>query len=131
MRADGRRATVEEIFSVYRRLARRHFPEAGVTLCGAGVAADLPPAPPNALSICAAMAGKPVALLRLEFQDVRATNDGGAANDIRTRAAPLLDCLCREVRDCARPSLEAATLTERTEELQWLFGLRTAAFELQ
>lgn len=43
--------------------------------------------------------------------------------ELASTAAPLLDCMCRELGQLGRKAAKGATLAERTEELEWLFGL--------
>jgi diguanylate cyclase (GGDEF)-like protein len=43
--------------------------------------------------------------------------------DVVSATAPWVDCLCREIGQIGHQPLASATLSERTEELEWLFSL--------
>jgi len=67
--------------------------------------------------------GKPVSILQVTVHDKPPASDNRVMRDTVSAAAPLVDCLCRELGQQARKALPSATLSERTEELEWLFAL--------
>ncbi len=72
--------------------------------------------------------GRPVSILQVIVTGDQAgrtqpPSDVRIMRDTAGAAAPLVDCLCRELAQSIRKSLPAATLSERTEELEWLFSL--------
>lgn len=67
--------------------------------------------------------GKPVSILQVTVQSKAPASDTRVMRDTVGAAAPLVDCLCRELGQPARKSLPSATLSERTLELEWLFAL--------
>jgi len=67
--------------------------------------------------------GRPASILQVTVPCTEAATDKRVMRDTVSAAAPLVDCLCRELGQHARKALPAATLSERTEELEWLFTL--------
>jgi diguanylate cyclase (GGDEF)-like protein len=67
--------------------------------------------------------GKPVSILQVTVASKPAAGDERVMRDTVGAAAPLVDCLCRELGQQLRKALPSATLSERTEELEWLFAL--------
>jgi diguanylate cyclase (GGDEF)-like protein len=76
-----------------------------------------------AVAIPILLDGKPVSVLLVEAPCDKSASDRRSMRDIAGAAAPLVDCLCRELGQQARKALPSATLSERTEELEWLFAL--------
>lgn len=67
--------------------------------------------------------GRPASILQVTVPCTEATADKRVMRDTVSAAAPLVDCLCRELGQRASKALPSATLSERTEELEWLFAL--------
>jgi diguanylate cyclase (GGDEF)-like protein len=67
--------------------------------------------------------GKPISILLVRMLGDRTHSERRVLNDVMGAVAPLLDCLCRELSQIGRKALKSATLSERTEELEWLFAL--------
>jgi diguanylate cyclase (GGDEF)-like protein len=66
---------------------------------------------------------KPIAVLLAQLPFSEGQSDRRLLHDTVGAAAPLLDCMCRELSQMSRKAMKSATLTERTEELEWLFAL--------
>jgi diguanylate cyclase (GGDEF)-like protein len=67
--------------------------------------------------------GKAASILQVTVPSPDIAADQLVMRDTVSAAAPLVDCLCRELGQHARKALPSATLSERTEELEWLFAL--------
>ena len=67
--------------------------------------------------------GRPVSILQVHVPCDEPAADRRLLRDTLSAAAPLVDCLCRELGQERRKALSSATLSERTEELEWLFAL--------
>jgi diguanylate cyclase (GGDEF)-like protein len=66
---------------------------------------------------------KTIALLLVQLPIPAGQSNRRVLHDTAGSAAPLLDCMCRELSQMRRKATKSATLTERTEELEWLFAL--------
>lgn len=66
---------------------------------------------------------KCISILAIQVIADRAQSDRRVMRDTASAAAPLIDCLCREIGQIGRKATKSATLSERTEELEWLFSL--------
>jgi len=67
--------------------------------------------------------GRPASILQVIVSNDQPASDQRIMRDTAGAAAPLVDCLCRELGQPVRKALSSATLSERTAELEWLFGL--------
>jgi diguanylate cyclase (GGDEF)-like protein len=67
--------------------------------------------------------GRPVSILQVHVRSNEPASDRRVMRDTVSAAAPLVDCLCRELGQQVRKALPSATVSERTEELEWLFAL--------
>jgi len=76
-----------------------------------------------AVAIPIVLNSKPVSILLVNTLCDKAASDRRLMREIVGAAAPLVDCLCRELGQQARKAPPSATLSERTEELAWLFAL--------
>jgi diguanylate cyclase (GGDEF)-like protein len=76
-----------------------------------------------AVALPVVMDSKPIALLLAQLPFAEDQSDRRLLHDTVGFAAPLLDCMCRELSQMNRKAMKSATLTERTEELEWLFAL--------
>jgi diguanylate cyclase (GGDEF)-like protein len=76
-----------------------------------------------AVAIPILLDSKPVSILLVDMPCDKSASDRRLMRDIAGAAAPLVDCLCRELAQQVRKALPSATLSERTEELEWLFAL--------
>jgi len=65
---------------------------------------------------------KPVSILLVNVICRQPDADRRVMRETVSAAAPLIDCLCRELGQQVRKALPSATLSERTEELEWLFA---------
>ncbi len=66
---------------------------------------------------------KPISVLVVLMPCDRTHSELRVMNEVVNAAAPLMDCMCRELNQIGRKAMKAATLSERTEELEWLFAL--------
>jgi diguanylate cyclase (GGDEF)-like protein len=76
-----------------------------------------------AVAIPIVLDAKAVSILLIESAYDKNISERRTMREIAAAAAPLIDCLCRELGQQARKALPSATLSERTEELEWLFAL--------
>jgi diguanylate cyclase (GGDEF)-like protein len=67
--------------------------------------------------------GKILSILLVHMPCEQSHTDRRVMNEVVGAASPLLDCMCRELNQIGRKAMKSATLTERTEELEWLFAL--------
>jgi len=82
-------------------------------LCDSSVAVALP----------AVLDSNTIALLLAQLPVPAGQSDRRVLHDTAGSAAPLLDCMCRELSQMSRKATKSATLTERTEELDWQSAL--------
>ena len=76
-----------------------------------------------AVALPVVLDSKPIAVLLALLPTQAGQSDRRVLNEAVGSAAPLLDCMCRELSQLNRKALKSATLSERTEELEWLFAL--------
>ena len=76
-----------------------------------------------AAAIPVVLDGKTLSILLVHSPADAAQSERYALRELASTAAPLLDCMCRELGQLGRKAAKGATLSERTEELEWLFGL--------
>jgi len=76
-----------------------------------------------AVALPVVLDAKPIAVLLAQLPSQAGRSDRRILNDTVGSAAPLLDCMCRELNQLSRKAMKSATLSERTEELEWLFAI--------
>lgn len=76
-----------------------------------------------AIALPVLLDSKLIALLLAQLPLQEDQSERRLLHDTLSSVAPLLDCLSRELSQMGRKALKSATLTERTEELKWLFAV--------
>ena len=76
-----------------------------------------------AVAIPVLLDSKAISILLVHMACNKTDSDRRVMREIAGAAAPLIDCMCREMGQQSRKALPSATLSERTEELEWLFAL--------
>jgi diguanylate cyclase (GGDEF)-like protein len=76
-----------------------------------------------ALTLPVVLDSKPIAVLLAQLPFQAGQSERRLLHDIVGTAAPLLDCMCRELKQMTGKAMKSATLAERIDELEWLFAL--------
>ncbi len=76
-----------------------------------------------AVALPVVLDGKSICIVLVHSQADKSQPERRVKRDVASAAAPLVDCLCRELGSLGGKALKSATLSQRTEELEWLFAL--------
>ncbi len=76
-----------------------------------------------AVAVPIVMHSKAVSVFVVHVRCDQTVPESRISSDLASAAAPLVDCLMRELGQPVHKALPVATLSERAEELEWLFGL--------